>query len=280
VNASTEATGPAPSGLGKHHVEFVMGMAVSIDIRDHDTPPSAIVDVVEWLHHVDDTFSTHKTESPISAIGRGELSLDDASDEIREVLRLCEDLRRDSDGAFDAFEVPAPNGTRFDPSGVVKGWSIDRAAEILEQHGCSNFCINAGGDIAIRGNPNEDQPWSVGIRHPKDAQSLALVINATRRAGIATSATYERGAHIIDPRSGNYTTDLASVTIVGPDLTLADAYATTVFVMGLGGLDWIRGHPDYDAYVITHDDITYWTDGFARYRPAATGVTPASSAGE
>lgn len=243
-----------------------MGMAVSIDVRDHDTPASSIVEVIEWLHHVDDTFSTHKTDSPISAIGRGELSLDDAGDEIREVLRLCENLRRDSGGAFDAFEVPAPNGTRFDPSGVVKGWAIDRAADILEQRDCANFCINAGGDIAIRGNPVAGQPWRVGIRHPNDPRALALVIDASRRAGIATSATYERGAHIVDPRNGHDTADLASVTVVGPDLALADAYATTVFVMGLDGFDWLGAHPGYDAYVITHDDTTYWTDGFARYR--------------
>ena len=274
MDSGTTAIGATPEELGKHHVEFVMGMAVSIDIRDHDAPASAIGDVVEWLHHVDDTFSTHKAESAISSIGRGELGLDDADDEIREVLRLCEDLRRDTDGAFDAFEVPAPNGTRFDPSGVVKGWSIDRAADILEQHGCKNFCINAGGDIAIRGNPVGDQPWRVGIRHPDDAQSLALVINARRRLGIATSATYERGAHIIDPHSGQYPTDLASVTVVGPDLTLADAYATAVFVMGLDGLAWLARHRDYDAYAITHDDTTHWTNGFVRYRTTDDRATP------
>ena len=264
------AGGPARQ-LGHHHVEFVMGMAVSVDIRDPATPREAIIDVVEWLHHVDHTFSTHKPESPISAMGRGELSLDDAGDEIRGVLRLCEALRDDSGGVFDVFEVPAPNGTRLDPSGLVKGWSIERAAEILERHGCRNFCINAGGDIALRGNPRADQPWRVGIRHPDRAESMALVINAESRLGIATSATYERGAHIIDPRTAEYTTDLASVTIVGPDLTLADAYATTVFVMGLDGLDWLTRHRDYDGYVITHDDMTYWTDGFSRYRSANPG---------
>lgn len=257
--------------MGHHHVEFVMGMAVSIDIRDPATPGAAITDVVEWLHHVDRTFSTHKPDSPISAMGRGELSLDDVGDEIRGVLRLCESLRNESDGVFDVFEVPSPNGTRFDPSGLVKGWSIERAAEVLESHGCRNFCINAGGDIAIRGNPTANDPWRVGIRHPDLAQSIALVINASSRLGIATSATYERGAHIIDPRTATYTTDLASVTIVGPDLTLADAYATTVFVMGLDGLDWLTRHGGYDGYVITHEDMTYWTDGFTRYRSTDSG---------
>ncbi len=251
---------------GLHHVEFVMGMAVSIDVRDPSAPRAAIDEVVEWLHHVDATFSTHKPDSPISALGRGELQLEDVDDEIGGVLRLCEALRVDSDGFFDAFEVPAPNGTRFDPSGLVKGWSIERAADLLERRGCNNFCINAGGDIAIRGNSIDTEPWRVGIRHPVEADQLALVIDASQRLAIATSATYERGAHIIDPRSGDYPTDLASVTVVGPDLTFADAYATTLFVMGLGGLTWLSEHAGYDAYVITHDDLTYWTDGFARYR--------------
>ncbi|WP_395155547.1 FAD:protein FMN transferase [Ilumatobacter sp.] len=257
-------TSTAPSG--RHHIELVMGMAVSIDIRDLHVPVAAIDDVVEWLHHVDATFSPYKQESPISAIGRGQLGFDDVDDEVRDVLRLCEQLRLDSDGSFDAFEVPAPNGTRFDPCGVVKGWSIEHAAEILEQRGCRNFCINAGGDIALRGSPVGDESWTVGIRHPVDDQRLATVVTGSGRLAVATSATYERGAHIINPHTGQPTTDLASVTVVGPDLTLADAYATIVFVMGLDGLEWLEKHPDYDGYVITHDDTTYWTPGFADYR--------------
>jgi len=257
-------TSTAPSG--RHHIELVMGMAVSIDIRDLHVPVAAIDDVVEWLHHVDATFSPYKQESPISAIGRGQLGFDDVDDEVRDVLRLCEQLRLDSDGSFDAFEVPAPNGTRFDPCGVVKGWSIEHAAEILEQRGCRNFCINAGGDIALRGSPVGDESWTVGIRHPVDDQRLATVVTGSGRLAVATSATYERGAHIINPHTGQPTTDLASVTVVGPDLTLADAYAPIVFVMGLDGLEWLEKHPDYDGYVITHDDTTYWTPGFADYR--------------
>ena len=254
--------------LGRHHVEFVMGTAVSIDIRDHDVPDSAVGDVVAWLHHVDATFSPYKDHSPITALGRGEMNLDDAGPEIRGVLRLCETLRDDSEGVFDVFAIPAPNGTTLDPSGLVKGWSIEHAAEILEQHGCSNFCINAGGDIAIRGNPTIGEPWRIGIRHPDVADASATVVLGRGRLAIATSATYERGAHIVDPRTGEPTTAVASATVVGPDLTIADAYATIVFVMGLDGLAWIGGRPDYDTFIITHDETTHRTDGFVRYREA------------
>ena len=250
---------------GRRHVEQVMGTAVSIDVRDTDAPASAIADVVAWLHHVDRTFSPYLDDSPISAIGRGELSPGDASDEVQGVLELCFELREQTAGAFDAFAVPAPNGTMFDPSGVVKGWSIERAAELLEQHGCHNFCINAGGDVALRGHTAAAEPWRIGVRHPDDAASFAVVLEGSGPLAIATSATYERGAHIIDPRTRQPTTELASVTIVGPDLTFADAYATAVFVMGLDGIDWIGTRPGYDAYVITHDDMTYRTPGFTAH---------------
>ena len=75
------------------------------------------------------------------------------------------------------------------------------------------------------------------------------------------------GAHIIDPATGAPTADLASVTIVGPDLRYADAYATAVFLMGIDGLNWLaERHPDYAAFVITRDDTALSTSNFADHR--------------
>ncbi len=251
---------------GNPHLETVMGTVVGIDVRDADAPLEAIDDVVRWLHHVDEVFSTHDPSSPISAMGRGELGYAEASEEIREVLRLCESVSRQTNGCFDAFGVPAPNGTSLETSGLVKGWSIECAATILEGHGCSDFCINAGGDISLRGRPSPGAHWRVGVRHPVEEHALALVLEVEGPLGVATSATYERGAHIIDPRTGQPSTTLASATVVGPDLTLADAYATAVFVMGLDALDWIRTVPGYDVFLITHEGTTHWSEGFSRYR--------------
>lgn len=253
---------------GIHHVEHVMGMAVSIDIRD-DIDPIALTHVVEWLHHVDATFSTYKMESPISQFGLGEIPIDALSIEVQAVLTLCEELREETNGAFDITAVPAPNGSSLDPSGLVKGWSIERAAELLETFGAKNFCINAGGDIALRGNPSIGEPWRIGIRHPDDPMASAAVLALSGRGAIATSATYERGAHIIDPATGEPTAELASVTIVGENLTFVDAYATSVFVMGLPGVEWLMAtHPELDAFVIGHDGLTWETPGFKAWRAA------------
>jgi len=257
---------PTVARRGRHHVEMVMGMAVSIDIRD-ETPADADDEVVAWLHHVDATFSTYQPASPISRLGTGAASLADMPAEVTWILQLCEELRVDTAGAFDAFAVPAPNGSRLDPSGVVKGWSIEHAAQILEAHGATDFCINAGGDVAVRGQREPGEPWRVGIRHPDQPDKSAAVVGASSRLAIATSATYERGEHIIDPRTGEAAGELASVTIIGRDLTYADAYATAVFVMGLDGLHWlIAAHPDYAGFAISRQHTTISTANFAEHR--------------
>ena len=254
----------------RRHVEHVMGTAVSIDVRDGGLPETqtlAVIDrVVAWLHDVDARFSTYRPESEISRFGRAEIGIDELSRDVQDVLLACRELTALTDGAFDAFAVPAPNGAMLDPSGYVKGWSIERAAEMLWDAGVVDACINAGGDVAVRGRPAPDLPWRIGIRHPEHADLLATVVELVGPASVATSATYERGAHIVDPRTRQPTADIASATVVGPDLGRADAFATAVFVMGLDGLDWIVDRPGYEAYVITHDGMTAWSPGFVPAR--------------
>jgi thiamine biosynthesis lipoprotein len=245
-----------------HHVERVMGMAVSIDARDASTDADSLAPALRWLHEVDARFSTYRDDSEITRFSRGEIGIDDLEPETQNVLLRCIELTDVTLGAFDVFVVPAPNGTTTDPSGYVKGWAVERAADLIWAGGARNFCINAGGDIAIRGCPSPGQRWTVGIRHPDSADQVALAIELEGPIGIATSATYERGAHIIDPSTGAPTTVLASATVVGPDLGTADAFATAVFVMGIDGLDWIETQDGYSTYVIDHDGMTSWSSRF------------------
>jgi thiamine biosynthesis lipoprotein len=249
---------------GLVHVELVMGMAVSFDLCGpvKASTRGALDDVIGWLHHVDATFSTYRDDSQISRLGRGEIPLTGVTDEVQNVLRTCLDLSRSTAGIFDVFSIPAPNGTTLDPSGYVKGWSIECAAGMFIDAGLTDFCINAGGDVAVRGQPSSDEPWRIGIRHPDFADRLATYVDLCGTWAIATSATYERGAHILDPRSGLAVTDLASATVLGHELGTVDAFATTVFVMGTDGLDWIEDLDGFEAYIITHDGIASWTSGF------------------
>ncbi len=250
-----------------HHVEAVMGTSISIDIVDsHDR--SLIDELVAWFHDVDEVFSPYREHSPISRIGRGELAPTDeqVGPDIREVLQRCGELSEATNGVFDVWSLPSPNGSRFDPCGYVKGWSVQRAGRLLGERNVVDFCLNAGGDVLLGGCTHKGAPWRIGIRHPDDAMMVALTLEATGPLAIATSGTYERGAHIVDPRDGRPVCELASATVVGPDLADADAYATTLYVMGAEGLYWLAEQPGYSGCVITRDGRVIATDGFNAYR--------------
>jgi thiamine biosynthesis lipoprotein len=235
-------------------VEHVMGMAVSIDVRGVDAgTDDAVADVVRWLHWVDATFSTFKETSPVSMIARGELSTDDAPAEVREILGLAAALAGETRGYFDIRA-----GGRLDPSGVVKGWAVERASAALAAAGCTSHCVNAGGDIRVRGGP-----WRIGIAHPLVRDALTSVVELTDGA-VATSGTAERGLHIIDPHTARPAIELASVTVVGPDLAVADAYATAAMAMGLDAPGWLDGLTGYSAYVVDAGGRAWCTPGFGR----------------
>jgi FAD:protein FMN transferase len=188
--------------------EHVMGMPVRV-VGEIDAAT-----VFAWLRWVDATFSTYREDSEISRLGRGERFAPHPL--VREVLERCEALRIETGGLFDARA-----GGRLDPSGYVKGWAVQRAAAF----GRGRFLIDAGGDVVLRGT------WRVGIRHPRERDRLAAVITVSDCA-VATSGAYERGPHILDPRTGRPATGVDSVTVLGRDLGTADAYATAAFAAG------------------------------------------------
>jgi FAD:protein FMN transferase len=235
-----------------------MGMPIGIDLADAaDVNVEAAFD---WLRRVDETFSTYRDDSAVSRLARGEVTLGDCPAEVDEVLTRCLALERETDGFFSA----RPAG-RLDPSGYVKGWAVAGAAARLEAAGATRFCINAGGDVVARGRPAPDRLWRVGVRHPEALDQLAAVL-AVEDLAVATSGEYERGAHILDPHTGRPPTGLLSVTIVGPDLATADAYATAAFAMGAAGPAWTATLPGYDAMCITSERRVLTTPGFGRHR--------------
>ncbi len=263
------STGPAGTDerRGANRTEAVMGTVVSFDIRAATVPPPAVTASIDgaiaWLHEVDRRFSPFRADSEISRIGDGLLNERDAHPDVRHVVAMADALAEASGGAFDARRWRTDG--RLDPCGLVKGWSIQVAADRLVEDGVTAFGITAGGDVTVHGDgPDRRGPWRVGVRHPDRPDRVAAVL-AVRDTAIATSAAYERGAHIRDPRSGATPSGVRSMTVVGPSLTWADAYATTAYVLGLDGLDWVAAHDGYDAYAITWDDTVCWTAGMDRH---------------
>jgi FAD:protein FMN transferase len=234
-----------------------MGMPVRVLLRDAGIGAAAADEAFAWLRFVDATFSTYLPGSEISRIGRGELALADAHPLVRAVLARCEELRAETCGAFD---VRAPLRGRVDPSGYVKGWAVERAAALLEAAGARDLCVDAGGDVCVRGGP-----WRVGIRHPRRRDRMAAVLEL-RDGAVATSGAYERGAHIVDPRTGRPATGALSVTVAGPELGTADAYATAAFALGRDGPAWTAGLEGYGAMTILADDRVLSTSPWERLR--------------
>jgi thiamine biosynthesis lipoprotein len=232
-----------------------MGTAVSIEVPSDED--SLVPGVVEWLHEVDARFSTYKQDSEVNRFQRREIALEELSPDMRHVLDACADLWRETDGYFDA-NAAGP----LDPSGYVKGWSVEVASARLAAAGSVNHCLNAGGDIRMRGRNPAGEPWRVGIRHPWQADKVSWVL-ALSDGAVATSGTYERGDHVFNPRTRKPARGLRSVTVVGPDLARADAYATAALAMGEPGIAWLAklGTAGFESAVVTDDGRAFSSTG-------------------
>jgi len=243
-----------------------MGTVVSFDVPAAARADGSLDAALSWLHWVDRVFSPYRVDSDVTLLAEAEVTVEACAPEIAEVIAACAAVRTQSGGYFTA----APGG-RFDPSGYVKGWAVERAAAILSRGGSTSHLVNGGGDVqCVGGRPRaaaepSAEPWRVGIADPLRPGRLALVVAAADGA-VATSGVAERGAHIIDPHTGRPPTGLASVTIVGPSLASADAYATAAFAMGPKlARDWTESLDDYEAYAITSDGEVWQTPGFATH---------------
>ncbi|HEV3295360.1 MAG TPA: FAD:protein FMN transferase [Streptosporangiaceae bacterium] len=207
------------------------------------------------LHAADATFSTWDPGSPVSRFRRGEADPAGLPAEVAEVLAACQAARQASGGWFDPWAMPGG----FDPTGLVKGWAVDRALGILRQAGLPGAMVNGGGDLAVFGCPGPGQRWRAGIRHPWRADALAGVVEVT--AAMATSGTYERGPHLIDPATRLPACRAASATVTGPHLALADALATAVAVGGDEALAVAGAVEGYAVYLIRPDGTETGTGG-------------------
>ncbi len=246
-----------------HQVE-VMGTVVVIDVyADADARPvelSRLIDeAARSLHQADEVFSTWIPTSPMSRLRRGEIGIGEGPVEMTQVLDLCAVAKELSHGWFDPWALPGG----VDPTGYVKGWAAQRALGILAGPSVKGAVINAAGDIASFGGlagAQAGQGFRFGIVDPFDRRQILCVVFGTD--ALATSGTYERGAHLIDPRTGAMTAAAASASVSGPDLGMADALATALAVAGDEGLAIIAEIEGYEGMIVTQNGIVRRTVGF------------------
>jgi FAD:protein FMN transferase len=236
-----------------------MGMPITVEIVDPQADEQAFTDIYDYFADVDRRYSTYKPESEISQINAG-LPEAQWSTEMKAVLELCEQTKQATNGYFNIMH----HGTR-DPSGLVKGWAIQAAAQRLLRRGFQNFYVDAGGDIQPHGRNAHGVPWRVGIRNPFNRNEVVKVV-AVSDQGVATSGTYVRGQHIYDPHQPDAAiTDVAGLTVIGPNIYEADRFATAAFAMGRRGIAFIEDLVGFEGYMIDAAKQATFTSGFERY---------------
>lgn len=253
----------------KRYEIHVWGTVLFLDLGSTSITESsmdaAVESVKEFVYEVDEVFSTYKEGSFVSRLRRGEIAIENCPADLKEVWNLCAFARDLTGGAFDPWAVAGG----FDPSGYVKGWAADRVAQILLDAGYEYIQVNAAGDLTLRGGLNDKGdvgPWKIGVVNPDNRQEVLRIFEITDGA-IATSGTYERGAHIFDPHTGTIAIGAKSATVLGPDGGLTDALATALMVAGEDGAQWFA-QPELAEYSVWVID---------RHSGGAWGVGPAIS---
>lgn len=267
---------PLPSGPGRRSVRSEAHMGTTVSLVAHGASEEAIDAFFARIAAHERLLSRHRPDTELSRLARRELGIDDVAPPVREVLRRCRRLRRATRGSYDHLprhRSGDPADPVIDPDGFAKGWIVDQAARRLARDGVTSFSISAGGDV-ITGAPPPDRPgWRVGVRHPEDPGAVLAVLEV-ERAAVASSGAYERGDHI----RGQGPDRLAGVTVLGPDLAVADGLATAVYASGRPRPDWwAEAGRGYALLTASTDGRLRWTPNLNDHlvapepRPAQSG---------
>jgi FAD:protein FMN transferase len=178
------------------------------------------------------------TVAPLTQIWRTarEKGIPPSSEEVKRLLELVN--FREIGIAPEGKIFLKKKGMSIDLGGIAKGYAVDRAFGVLQSLGHKNFIVNAGGDLRV-GGMRLNQPWTIGIQHPRDPQKIMAKVSLSDSA-LATSGDYEkffmyqsrRFSHIFNPRDGFPADTCQSVSVLYKDCMTADALATAIFVLG------------------------------------------------
>lgn len=249
-----------------------MGTVVSLAVPS--APGTASPSVAEELEaatavvkqlftRLDRTFSLYRPGSEASALARGELTLKDASADMRRLYVEASEWRTLTEGAFTAER---PDGV-VDLAGIVKAHALREAGTSLLALGLEDWCLNAGGDVLVGGSPTPGsaRPWWAGIVDPEDRTALltAFPVGATAKRALATSGTSERGHHIWtaglqrEPDEG-----FRQVSVAASDIVTADVLATAIMAGGTATLTLATSGWDVDVLAVKNDGGLLATPGF------------------
>ncbi len=175
---------------------------------------------------------------------------------------------------LDGQTVTLDSGCAVDLGGIAKGYASDRMAEVLRQYAVTGAAVSLGGNVYVCGQKPDGTAWSVAVQDPQKTDAYAMTLELTDVFAV-TSGGYQRYfigedgtvyQHILDPRTGYPAkTDLLSVTVIGQNGTMADAYSTALYVMGeQAACDfWRQSGGAFELVLITADGRVLYTPGLA-----------------
>ncbi len=230
-------------------------------IVDASVTEATVRAVEAELDRIDRLFSTYRPESQIARLNAGRIRLGDCSPDVREVLRLCADAECRTSGWF-----TAGYGSGIDPTGIVKGWAIGRASELLVGAGSTCHAINGGGDVLVVADPAVDEPWRVGVSTGAGKGGLVAVV-AGHNFCVATSGNSERRGEIRNPFTGAPSLTWSVFSVAGPEIIEADAFATAAVAMGRPAVAWLGRLHGYKAIAVDAEGEVFMTAGFAGTGP-------------
>lgn len=236
-----------------------MDMPVIIEVVDPTETEKIFKELFDYFIYIDNTFSPFKKDSELTKINQGRIRKKDWSRDMKEIFELCKQTKNETKGYFN-YE----KNNQFDPLGLVKGWAINKVANILKSKGFKNFYVEAGGDIQVAGTNRENKFWRIGIQNPFNLKQNIKVISLNNQ-GVATSGTYLRGQHIINPFTGEGIKNIVSLTVIGPNIYEADRFATSAFAMGKKGINFIENLTGFAGYMIDNKGIATYTSNFNNY---------------
>lgn len=241
---------------------LLMGMPISVEIVDENASKKDIDKIFQYFEYVDNKFSVFKSDSEITKINKGLIKEKEYSDDMKDVFRFSEETRKETNGYFDILD----NTGKYNPSGLVKGWAIYNAAELLKKMNYKNFYVEAGGDIQVQGKNEQKEVWKIGIRNPFRKEEIVKVVFLGKNEGIATSGTYIRGPHIYNPKDRKEKLDeIVSISVIAGNVYEADRFATAAFAMQKEGINFIEKLNGFEAYMINKEGIATMTSGFESY---------------
>jgi FAD:protein FMN transferase len=238
----------------------LMDMPITVEVVDPTATEKIFSIVFSYFEYIDQKFSTFKPNSEITRFNKRTIEQSDFSDDMKTIFALSEQTKRETNGYFDIF-----HDGKCDPSGLVKGWAIYNATDLIGKMGFKNYYVDAGGDVQTKGVNGEGKPWRIGIKNPFNQKEIIKIVTVTTE-GVATSGTYIRGQHIYNPKHpGAQIDDIVSLSVIGPNIYEADRFATAAFAMGKYGIQFIEERPETEGYMIDKNGIATMTRGFNKY---------------